>query len=56
MDGSLSVQVDVHSGGDIDGVSVQGHRDRRRVGPDAWDEGRLPLNYFLFLLALNLRF
>jgi hypothetical protein len=26
------------------------------VGPDAWDEGRLPLNYFLFLLALNLRF
>ena len=35
------MQVDVHSGGDIDGVSVQGHRDRRRVGPDAWDEGWL---------------
>lgn len=39
MDVSLSVQAHVHSRGDTDGVSLQGHRDRRRVGPDAWDEG-----------------
>lgn len=51
----MSVQVDVYSGGDFDGVSVQGHRDRRRVDPDAWDEGwlltsELLLASFFFLL------
>jgi hypothetical protein len=35
------LQIDVYCRGDIDGVSVQGHRNRGRVGPNAWDEGLL---------------
>lgn len=48
-----SLQAHVHSGGDTDGVSVQGHRHRRRVGPDARDEGRSrPPNHYYFACLL----
>jgi hypothetical protein len=48
-----SLQAHVHSGGDTDGVSVQGHRHRRRVGPDARDEGwSRPLNHYYYFACL----
>jgi hypothetical protein len=35
----VALQTDVHRRRDINGVSVQGHRNRPGVGSDAWDEG-----------------